>query len=230
VTSHALTEPALQSVTRTLPRVNLLPPEVAELRRLRRTQQAVAVAGLLAVGAVAFLYLDARSGVHTAQQQLAFTQARTSSLQAELSRYASVDRVYAEVATMQSDFRTAMGPEIDWASYLNNLSLTVPGGVWLTQLTATETAAATAAGTPVAGAAPSVVPTGIGNIQFTGVAFGHDDVASWLASLAHQRGFTFPYLSSSTESGTGGLPLDTFSSSVVLTKAALSNRASLTGN
>ncbi|MFP5345621.1 MAG: hypothetical protein ACLGIA_01110, partial [Actinomycetes bacterium] len=68
-------------VTYTLPRVNLLPPEIHEARKLRRTQLALtgcvaAVAAALGVG-----YVLATSSADAAQEQLLAEQAQTSVLQ-----------------------------------------------------------------------------------------------------------------------------------------------------
>jgi Tfp pilus assembly protein PilN len=227
VTSHALTLPDVRAAAASLPRVNLLPPEVGEERRLRRTQRTVAVAGLAVVAGVGLVYAEARDGVAHAQSQLASSQAHANELQSQLARFVPVDRVYAQVAAMQADYQTAMAPDIDWATYLNNLSLTIPSGVWLDSITANETAAASS----TTGAASSVVPTGIGTITFTGTAFRHDDVADWLVANGRIRGFTFPYLSTSAEQSlSASVPEVTFTSSVVLTKSALSGRAGLPGS
>ena len=212
----------VRAAAASLPRVNLLPPEVAGQHRLRNVQRSLAVAGLATVAVVGLLYVDARHQVSQAQDHLNSAQAQASALQGKLASFTSVDRVYSQVAAAQAAYQQALEPDIDWSKYLDNLSLTVPNGVWLTQITATETAAGST------GTAGSVVPSGIGTVDFTGTAMSHDDVANWLDSLYRQSGYTFPYLTSSAENPpatAGGVPTYTFSSSVVLTKAALSGRA-----
>src|SRR5438270_13910164 len=117
----------------------------------------------------------------------------------------------------------AMGQEIRWSYYLTDLSLKVPDHVWLTNVTATETAGSAS---PTAAAATSIVPAGIGTVTFSGTAFSHDDVASWLDGLAKERGYTNAYFTNSTKAKIGERDVVNFSSSVTLTQAALSGRYS----
>src|SRR5436305_11153156 len=81
-----------------LPRVNLLPPEIAEAARFRRFQLAMAGAGVAAVAIVAGLTYSAHSGVTSAKSQLASAQAEHAQLQTQLDSLASVRDVYAQVA------------------------------------------------------------------------------------------------------------------------------------
>jgi hypothetical protein len=52
----------------------------------------------------------------------------------------------------------------------------------------------------------------------------HDDVAVWLESLAKQKGYTSAYFNSSTEKEIGSTKVVDFSSTVVVTREALSGR------
>lgn len=201
-----------------LPSVNLLPPEIAEARRLRRVQGGMGVAVLVAVAAVGGLYYQAHRGVTTAQQTLTAAQAQQTHLHAQVASFHEVTAVEAEVTARKQLLAQAMGQEIQWSNYLNDLSLKIPQNVWLTSLTATE-------GTN--GAAPASATGGvssIGSVSFSGVTFTHNDVATWLESLATEKGYANPYFSSSTEGTTDGKKTVTFSSSVTLTPQALSGR------
>ena len=205
--------------TPTLPRVNLLPPEIHEAARFRRFQLAMVAAGVGAVAVVGALAFNAHQGVNSAKTDLATAQSQHAALQTQLSGLQSVSDVYSQVAAKKAMLSHAMGPEIRWSFYLTDLSLKIPQNVWLTNVSATE----------VAGAAPTtaastVVPAGIGTVNFNGMAFSHDDVATWLDAIAKERGFTNAYFSNSTKSASGPKSLVTFNSSVTLTQAALSGR------
>ena len=205
--------------TPTLPRVNLLPPEIHEAARFRRFQLAMVAAGVGAVAVVGALAVSAHSGVNSAKADLATAQAQHTSLQTQLNGLQSVADVYSQVAAKKAMLTQAMGPEIRWSFYLTDLSLKIPQSVWLTNVTATEQAGGAAPTT-----AGSVVPAGVGTVNFTGTAFSHDNVATWLDALAKERGFTNAYFSNSTKSASGPKSLVTFNSSVTLTQAALSGR------
>jgi Tfp pilus assembly protein PilN len=205
-----------------LPRVNLLPPEIAENRRFRRLQ---GLMGLALVGALVLVgagYEWAHHGVTAARAQLAVAQQQTSALDAKLARFAYVKQTQAQVAADHILLTQAMGQQVLWSHYLTDLSLLIPDTVWLTQVQASETSA----GGSTTSTAPqsSVFAPGIGTLTFTGVAFSHDDVANWLVALAKQRGFANVYFSNSTETKAGSKTLVDFTSSVSLTSDALSNR------
>jgi Tfp pilus assembly protein PilN len=205
-----------------LPRVNLLPPEIAETARFRRIQIGLGGAVLAAVGIVALLYVGASSSVSSAQGELDAANAKNTSLQAETTKYRDVTAVYARAAAAEAMLTQAMGQEVRYSQLMTDLSLTVPESVWLKSLTFTQSAAAPTAAastTAVAGAVP-----GIGSVTFTGIGFSHDDVAVWLESLAGQKGYANPYFSSSTEALLGTRKTVNFTSTATLTPAAYSGR------
>lgn len=205
-----------------LPSVNLLPPEIAEAARQKRVQVAMGVAVVAAIGVVGGLYLQAHQAVNAANSQLAAAQQQQTRLQAEVASYREVTQIDAQVSAREALLTEAMGQEIQWSTYLNDLSLKIPANVWLTNFSATEgsgSAAASSTPSPIAGAAATV-----GSISFNGTAMSHDDVATWLESLATEHGFTDPYFTNSTESKIGTRQVVNFSSTVQLTSDALSGR------
>jgi Tfp pilus assembly protein PilN len=211
-----------------LPRVNLMPPEIAEAARFRRFQLAMGGAVVAAVAIVGALFVHEHSQVSGAQAQLDAAQARHAVLQNQLTSLQNVKQTYADVAMKQQLLSEAMGDEIRWSYYLTDLSLKVPDNVWLTNITAASgpgaasggTTPAAAPGTPGAPAAP------VANLTFSGVAFAHDDVATWLDMLAQEKGFANPYFSNSAESAIGAKKTVDFSSTVDVTAAAESGRYS----
>jgi Tfp pilus assembly protein PilN len=205
-----------------MPRVNLMPPEIAEAERFRRLQLAMGGAVLVSAIIVAGLYVQGKSGVTTAQSQLTNAQGQNGVLQSKLTSLNSVEQTQADVQAKQALLQQAMGPEIRWSYMLNDLSFRIPSDVWLTGIQATETPASGAAsGAPATAGAPA---SDIGTVTFSGVGLKHDDVATWLDSLAKEKGFTQPTFSNSTESAIGSRGVVNFASSVVLDNGALSNR------
>ena len=198
-----------------LPRVNLLPPEIAETVRLRKIQYGLGGGLLAAVGIVALLYVGATSAVSDANTELETANASGATLQAETATYSDVTAVYARAAAAQAMLTTAMGEEVRYSQYLNDLSLTVPENVWVKNVAFAQAPAPAAVG--------STVP-GIGTATFTGVGFKHDDVAVWLESLAKQKGYVNPYFTSSTLALLGNRDTVNFTSTVTMTADALSGR------
>jgi len=207
------------SGTVVLPRVNLLPPEIAEQAHFRRVQGGLGLAVVAAVGLVGLLYTGASGSVGDAQAGLDQAQAQQSALQAETATYRDVTARYAKAAAVETMLVQAMGTEVQYSGLLNDLSLTVPDGVWVTNAQFSQTEPAAGGTTP-----------GIGTVTMTGVALSYDDVALWLESQATQKGYDKPYLQTSTEALLAGKKVVNWSSTVVLTPDALSGRYTKAGS
>ena len=208
----------------TLPRVNLLPPEIEEERRFKKVQAGLGIALVAALGVVGALTLLANGQVQSAQDEVDAAKARKVTLQAKVAEFAEVPKVYAEVEAAQAQLSTAMDDEIRWSYFLNDLSLKTPGKVWLTKMTVLQTTDPT----QLAAAAPTQTygTTGVGSVTFEGVGFQHNDVAAWLDALAKQKGLTQPYFTNSKTEAIGTDSAVTFQSQATITEDAFSGRYS----
>ena len=198
-----------------LPRVNLLPPEIAELRRVRRVQYGLAGAALASVAVMGLAYVSAVGSARDARNELREATATGQAVKAEQAQYADVNAVYARAEAAQLMLTQAMGEEVRYSTHLDQLARTVPDKVWLRDVAFTQTPSATAVG--------DTTPS-IGSVTFSGVGYAHDDVATWLESLAAHKGYAKPYLTSSTEALIGKRVTVDFSTTVVLTPDSLSRR------
>jgi Tfp pilus assembly protein PilN len=217
----------------TLPRVNLLPPEIAEAAKFRRLQTLLGVAVGATVLLVAGLWVMARSETATAQENLTQAQAQTAQLQAQVNQYANVPQTAAELATAQQQLARAMAPEVRWSFYLNDLSLTIPDGVRLSTLTMSEPlAAALGSGAPPQPTTGVEGGLGIGSIAYTGSATSFDAVAKWLQVQDHEWGVTEPWASTLQDNGSVDTVGDVtqWSSKITVTADALSHRYDKWGN
>ncbi len=206
-----------------LPRVNLLPPEIEEARRFRKVQGGLAAGVLGAVGVVGALLLLSIMQANAAQDDLDAATARNQTLQAKANTFAEVPLVYAQVEAAESQLGLAMGQEVRWSYFLNDLSLRTPNKVWLTTMTVAQTTApATAVAAPTV--APTVMTPGIGTVTFDGKGYAHNDVAAWLDALAKQKGLTQPYFTNSTLEKIGSRSAVSFTSQATITEEALSGR------
>lgn len=207
----------------TVPRVNLLPPEIAEERQLRRTQGILAIAVVGVLAALGGGYAWSVAGVNAAQDGLNAETARTGTLNAQVAEYDAVPRVLAQVEAAQTARSTAMASDVQWYRYLNDLALTYPKNVWMRDLTVTM-AGTPAAGAPTAGAVtdPLVTP-GVGTVTFNGTGRVHSDVAAWLDVLGSTAGYGSPTVSQSTRTDIDGTVVVDFTTQVVVTPEALSH-------
>jgi len=210
--------------TATLPRVNLLPSEIREGARFRNLQAAMGLAVVLALVVVGALTYLASGDVNDAQTGLDATQLQGSALQAQVNQYAAVPRKYAQVAAADAQLQQAMGQEIRYSFVLNDLSLRIPAGVWLTSLTVTQQVDSPNS-TNGAWGTPQTA-----SIKASGAALNLNDVAGWLDALAQSGTYTDPWVGNATAPATtstvsGSAPSTwTFDSTVGVTSKALSTR------
>ena len=209
-----------------MPRVNLLPPEIAEKAFARKVQLGLGAGLAASVAVVGLLVVSAGHSVTAAQSSVDAANATNTKLKADVAKYNNVTAVYAAAEAAQAQLKTAMGQEVRYSQLLHDLSLSVPSTVWLKNLAYTQTAAVAApTATGAAGAAATPVATGIGTVSFQGIGFDHNDLALWLESLAKLKQYGNVYFSNSTE----GLIGDTkkvvnFTTTADMTPAALSGR------
>jgi hypothetical protein len=200
----------------TVPRVNLLPIEIVEARRFRRVQLVLGVtvvSTLLIAGGGTYL---AQRATNKAHDRLHASQTQVTRLQSEENRYAAVPLVIAEVDAANTARTLALGSDVLWYRYLNDVDDARPANVELSALSVTMNNAA-------AVAAPSSNPlsnVGIGTITATGTAQKYKDVANWLDAVEKITGLSSSALSSAAEAD-GKL---TFSSGAIVDSDALSGR------
>lgn len=212
--------------TYTVPRVNLLPPEILETRRFRRTQKVLGTVVVGVLAAAGGAYVLAQNSADSAAEELSVAQAETTRLKGEEAKYAEVPRIMAQVDAAKDARDQALSTNVAWYRYLNDLALSYPDAVWLENLTATVAApggTTGAAPVPVAGSNPLATP-GIGTVTFSGKALEHSDVAAWLDVLSGTNGFADAYFTNSTREQIDGTDVVNFTSQVVVTGDALWNR------
>jgi Tfp pilus assembly protein PilN len=191
-----------------LPRVNLLPPEIAEARTLKQYRFGAAGAVALTAFAVAAVYYNAHGGVAQAQTALDASNAKTAALNAQLNSYRGVTQVKNQVQVAQATLASALAPQVLWSHYLQDMSVSLAGNYWFTNMVMTTSAGGAA---PAAAAAvaplPLADPSPVGTITLQGTAISHYDVADLLRALAKEKGLSDkPIVASSIEdtSLTGG--------------------------
>lgn len=221
------------------PRVNLMPPEIAEAARFRRFQLAMGGVVVAAAVVVGLLYVNAHHSVDDAQAAKQQALAQEAGLRQQVAKLQFVANAYQQVQDAKSLRSEAMGSEVRWSYYLEDLSLRIPDNVWLTTMAVTQgsasstpsasTPAPTSSGTT---ATPSVIapPDEVATITFSGVALSHNDVAKWLTAIAAEKGWSDPYVTSITESQIGARTVYDWQGTVDVTSSALSGRYTQSGS
>lgn len=203
-----------------LPRVNLLPPELHERRRVRAAQAGAGAAIALALVGVVFAYTQQGHAVDTAKKQLADQQQQETQLTAQLRSLSNVRTTAAQLAASEALLSRAMATEIQWSTFLADFSVIVPDSVWLVQLNAQEDVQ------PGTLAAPNVAPQTVGSVTLQGYGKAWPDLATLLDSLGKEtsHGIVQPYFSTAQETFIGSVKVIQYQASTALSPAALSGR------
>jgi Tfp pilus assembly protein PilN len=188
--------------TPTLPRVNLLPPEIAEARALKQIRVAAGGMVVLAFVGVGGLYVHAHGAVAGAQSALDASTAQTSTLTRQQQQLQGVTQLKNQVATAQSTLTSALAPEILWSHYLQDMSVALAGNYWFTTLAMTTTGAAAATSAAPVAASPLTDANAVGTLTIAGKAVTHNDVAQLLAALDKEKGISHAAFTNSTEDTT----------------------------
>jgi Tfp pilus assembly protein PilN len=224
--------PTSDTVT-VLAAVNLLPKTYARRAAVKRAKIFAGIAVVIALLLALLGWLIATQKQSAAQESLDAATAERTLLTAEAARYSEVPKVFSAVADAQAQLRLAMGNEVRWSFFLNDLALTMPSGVSLDTLAVTSPApgAPTQATAPSsAGASTPTAPTsgagvpGLGTMNVSAKAFTYNSVANWLDSLAKLPTIADPYVGSLTAGTEEGTKIVTFSSTGNVTAEALSKR------
>jgi Tfp pilus assembly protein PilN len=201
-----------------VPKVNLLPREILQTRRLtgikRALAGAVAAVVLVCAGATAW----AHAGASAAQDDLDAVQAKGAAMRAEQARYAGVPKLLNVIQAAGAARERAMSNDVLWYGFLSDLAVITPKGVTLNGLQASMD--------QTAPTNDPLVPTGLGTVTFTGTAEQVPDVAAWLDAVAHSHGLDGSTLQTITRDdargGTGGTL--SFTTTVSVTSKALTHR------
>jgi Tfp pilus assembly protein PilN len=204
-------------------RINLLPPEIRERQRYRRRTAAVILIGIIVLAALGAFYVLQVMRLADVEEDLEAQQAQNAELQqeiAQLQRFADLQQELEDTRTL---LNTLLADKILWSGVLRDVSLVIPGEMWLSGLTGATLGAETEDGETTTTTAAPVVPGGglVAQITFNGFAFDHRDVALWLSRLEDVRGFVNPWLSNSQKTLIGLTEVVQFTNSVDLTEQAL---------
>lgn len=160
-----------------LPRVFLLPDEVARSKKAKATRalltRLLLLAVLLVAGGVAFAQLQAAS----ATAQLAAEQTRTTALIAEQTKYSDVIFAQGSIASITSAQEAVTGSEVVWAPVIQSVQSSVPEDVVITGISAILPDATLAADPD------PLAPEHAASVAFTALG-SQESISSWLAKLA----------------------------------------------
>jgi Tfp pilus assembly protein PilN len=205
-------------------RVNLLPREIEQRARARRTASWT-VAGVAVFAALLLLlYLGKLNALNGARQERDSTQVAVDDRQAELASLEEFARLDREVKARNALLSAAMATEISWARVLNDLALTFPPSSSLLGLNAAAEGAAEAGISGDAAANPN--SRAIASMNFEGYSVEQfaPGVERVLIKFSDVDMFFNAYLAEATENEAERPGTVTFTGSLQLNDGARTNR------
>ena len=205
-------------------RVNLLPREIEERARTRRSASWT-IAGVAVFAALlGVVYLGKLGAVNGAREERDAAQGRVTELEAELAtlqEFAELDR---EVKARNELLAAAMATEISWARTFNDLALTFPASSSLTGLEATALGGASAE--PTAQQPENVSPGTVATLTFNGYSVERyaPGVERVLIKFSDVGMFTNAYLSQAATELIEGTLVTAFNGSLEMTEDARTGR------
>jgi Tfp pilus assembly protein PilN len=198
--------------------VNLLPSDLRERQRVRRQTFGVAAAGVVVMLLVAVFFFLQVMRLRDVESDLDAQRAENAQLEADIARLLRFQEILDQLAARRALLGGILENEVSWSGVLRDVSLVLPGQVWIQDMTGSVTV-------PTGGTPPEAVegvqPTGlIGNISFTGVSLDTPGVALWLTRLEDVQGWANAWLGSATKSELAGSEVVNFSATVDLTADA----------
>ncbi len=203
-----------------LARVNLMPNSYAQRAAVRRAKVAGVGALVMALLVATLMFIISWQKATAAQESLDQATAQRTVLQAEANQYSGVPLVFEAVNSAEGQLVVAMGNEVRWSFFLNDLALTMPAGVSLTTLDATVMGP---------GQVPSDTGDGqfdakVGDLSVTAKALTFNGVANWLDALAKMDTVADPYVAGLSAGEEEGTDIVSFSSTADITTDSLSER------
>ena len=193
--------------------INLLPPEVAQEKH-RRRRLYLALFGVfvyLVLLGVGVFWWNGKVSDARAERDAQLDVNRT--LERELVSLAEAGELQERFEAKAELVQVALDNDVDWGIILNDLARLLPPRTWVETFT----------GSLVAETTPGVV----GQVTFSGVGLDFPAVSAWLRSLDSEQfvGITGTWVNTASESVIGESEVVTFSSTAVLTEAAVTQRA-----
>jgi Tfp pilus assembly protein PilN len=188
--------------------VNLLPQDVRQRQRTRRMTLAVAAGSAGVVALLLFVFLLQAGRLATAKHDLARQESTNAGISTQISglqRFADLKQTVSDRVALETE---VLKSQVLWSGVLRDVSMVIPGQMWLTSLTGTSADVFQAPVSPTGG---EVL---VGTIQFSGTAFDHPTVAKWLTRLEQVDGWVNSWITNASKSDSNGTTVVNFSGTV----------------
>ncbi|HDP69221.1 MAG TPA: hypothetical protein ENN38_00200 [Actinobacteria bacterium] len=140
--------------------INLLPKEIIEKRHSERRIIYFGVGTIILIFAMAVTFASLNWKIGQEENALEKIKVEQQKVNAEITKYKIYEERQAELQRRQNILNTALANEIAWDKFLNEVSMVIPGNVWLVSMNLDS-----------------------GSIAYQGYTFDFPSVAKWLIRL-----------------------------------------------
>ena len=116
------------------PRIDLLPPEVRTIRKIRIIRRRLGVGVFLVVFVQLGGTLLAREQANQARNNLGIEQRLTTSLLQQTQQYRDIVNVQSKIALVQAAQQVGISTEVNWEKILTALQLTLPSHLTISSI------------------------------------------------------------------------------------------------
>lgn len=176
--------------------VNLLPPEILERQKVRRTVVLIAGAGAIFALLIIGFYLLQAQKLADVQDQIDAQEASNSQIQAEIADLRQFEELEATAQARQELVTAAYASEVSFSALLMDISRVVPDASYLSSLSAVISP-------PIE--EPEAEPTTdtgqafVGSLSLGGQALEFKTLSTFLTRIEQVEGWVNPWMSSITQ-------------------------------
>jgi Tfp pilus assembly protein PilN len=170
--------------------VNLLPPEILQGQKTKRTALVVLAAGGVLLALLLGFYLLQTQRLADVEEQITAQEQTNAQIQSEIDELQRFEDLQIEAQQKEQLLANAYAGEIAFSGLLMDVSRIVPSDAFLQSLAVTAEPSQPGEGEEDTGA------TFVGNLAFGGEALGVDSVSQFLTRIEQVDGWVNPWASS----------------------------------
>jgi Tfp pilus assembly protein PilN len=222
--------------------VNLLPSDVHERQTTRRTTTAAVIAVAAVVALLVFVFMLQVGRLTSANHDLDTQNQANATIQSQITSLEQFEQLKQTLSDRETMVATLLSQQVLWSGVLRDVSMVVPGQLWLTNFSGALSTSTPVAAVPPPAVAPSAAPTDgsspapapaaapvappassllVGQLTFSGTSFDQPTLSLWLKRLEQVKGWENAWVSQSATTLVAGQQLYTFTSSVDLSAEAV---------
>jgi len=173
--------------------VNLLPKEILERQKTRRTTAFVAFAGALALLAIVAFYLVQNGRLGTVNGQISDQEAQNAIVQGQIGQLKKYADLQTQAQQQEALLASAWAGEVSFSGQLMDVSRVIPSDMALTALQFTLQPPTSSSTTTT-----TTTPQFVGSMSSSGEALTPQTIATWLARLQGVKGWENPWATNTT--------------------------------